>query len=525
MYKLLIVEDERWEREGLIDFLDWSAMGIEIAGSARDGVEGLKQTLELNPDIVITDIGMPGMDGLEMSKKIKELRPYTRIIILTGYGDFEFARTAIELKASHYVLKPVNEEQLTEAIKKVLYECEQDSSARQETEKLRAEVAEQRRLMKRSWIHDLLSGSLDPKYVKELMREEGFEPDAEGYMAFVFKHPHTNRFETSLGGAIPVPHIMTYSNKEEVEWVVILSIQEQSPEQAALALLNHIAVQSGLIWPAKLTIGAGASVPSLDRVHESLKQAGGLLMYAVFWGESGIIMQEQVESEHTAFLNGAAEFLHKGGQLIKAVVYGVQTLELEKAQTSAIALFDYIQGRRGADGDYIRHYVGGLLFELSVLAGVHLNSEGAQADPDDHLYALHSILSIKEYTLGYIETTITSLRNKRDGKEEYIVRQVNRLIEQNYSSPDVSLKSIAEEVFLSPNYLGSLYKKTTGKPLHDQLAQIRMNKAQELLAMPHYKVARVAQEVGIPSASYFCTIFKGVFGITPREYQETLHRK
>src|SRR5690606_19325172 len=147
MYKMLIVEDERWEREGLIDFLDWPALGIEIVGSARDGVEGLEKTLELNPDIIVTDIGMPGMNGLEMSKKIKSLRPHIRIIILTGYGDFEFARTAIQLQASQYVLKPVNENQLIEAVLKVVNECERDSSAKQETEKLRAEVAEQRRLM------------------------------------------------------------------------------------------------------------------------------------------------------------------------------------------------------------------------------------------------------------------------------------------------------------------------------------------------------------------------------------------
>lgn len=210
---------------------------------------------------------------------------------------------------------------------------------------------------------------------------------------------------------------------------------------------------------------------------------------------------------------------------MKAIVFSVHALEEEQAIAAVTELFHYIKACRGAEGDYIRHYISGLLFELSVVAGINKTENDSGANSGEQLYSLLSLDAILAYIYTFVADTIAALREKRDGKDEYVIRQVNKLIEQKYMSQEISLKSMAEEVFLSPNYLGSLYKKTTGRPFHDQLAQVRMNKAKELLANPQYKVARVAKEVGIPSTSYFCTVFKSAFGISPGEYQEMLHRK
>jgi two-component system response regulator YesN len=126
MLKLLIVEDERWEREGLRDFLDWNLLGIEIAGLASDGVEGLHAARDLLPDIVISDIKMPGLNGLEMCRQIKLFLPNVSLIMLTGYDDFKFAKEAISFNAFDYLLKPIEEKELLEVIERVVVKCRKE---------------------------------------------------------------------------------------------------------------------------------------------------------------------------------------------------------------------------------------------------------------------------------------------------------------------------------------------------------------------------------------------------------------
>ncbi|WP_138754614.1 response regulator [Paenibacillus sinopodophylli] len=525
MYKLLIVEDERWEREGLIDFLDWTSLGIELLSTARDGIEGLEQTLELEPDIVITDIRMPGMDGLEMSRRIKKAKPHIRIIILTGYGDFEYARKAIDIRASHYVLKPINEHKLLEAIQKVIRECEEDVQNKQEREKLRSEALEHREQMKEKWLNDLLFGSLDPKLVRELAQVEGFGLGLGQYVAYAIAEPKQARGAERLRSLFPNPCMLAYSDHREGQWIIVIPEPKEPQEAFVAKLVRQLTQGSGWLWPSKMIIGAGTAVDGLTHIAASVKQAEQILAYASFWDVDGIVGIEQVERERTGFLNEVADFLQKSSQQVKAIVHAVHALDEPKALAGAEEMFQALLSRRGAEGDYIRHYISGLLFELSVLSGMSQSEGRLHADPGEQLYALPTLAAINVYTLAFITETIKAIREKRDGKEEYVIRQVNKLIEQRFISSDISLKSIAEEVFLSPNYLGSLYKKSTGQSFHDKLAAVRMEKAKSLLALPHYKVAAVAQEVGIPSTSYFCTVFKNTFGISPGEYQEMLHRK
>ncbi|MBO7748423.1 response regulator, partial [Paenibacillus sp. MWE-103] len=132
MYKLLIVEDERWEREGLVEFADWAAMGIGAIVTACDGIEGLEKAIELEPDIVITDIQMPGRNGIEMARLIKERQPDASIVVLTGFDDFQFARDALRFRAVDYLLKPIEEEELLATMARVIRHCEETRRVRLE---------------------------------------------------------------------------------------------------------------------------------------------------------------------------------------------------------------------------------------------------------------------------------------------------------------------------------------------------------------------------------------------------------
>ena len=126
MYKLLIVEDEIWEREGLVDFIDWRQLNIQIVGTASNGIQGLKMAKLHQPDIIITDIRMPILDGLELSKRVKFFLPQCKIIIITGYDDFEYARDAIHAGVYNYLLKPVQKKELLNTINRVIKDILQE---------------------------------------------------------------------------------------------------------------------------------------------------------------------------------------------------------------------------------------------------------------------------------------------------------------------------------------------------------------------------------------------------------------
>jgi two-component system response regulator YesN len=156
-----------------------------------------------------------------------------------------------------------------------------------------------------------------------------------------------------------------------------------------------------------------------------------------------------------------------------------------------------------------------------MLAG---DREATEGDAAARFAKLSTLRQFRAHALEIAKGMIHFLANKREGKDDYVVNKVNRLIETNYMSTELNLTSAAAEVFLSPNYLGALYKKATGRTFHERLTECRMDKAKELLGRSEYKVSRVAKEVGIPNTSYFCTVFKNTFGLTPGEYQELTHR-
>ena len=146
-----------------------------------------------------------------------------------------------------------------------------------------------------------------------------------------------------------------------------------------------------------------------------------------------------------------------------------------------------------------------------------------ESDACKPLMALDRLVSMQEYIFDFFDKTLGYVNEKRNNKEEYVAKKVVQLIEDKYMA-DLSLKTISADVALSPNYLGSIFKRFTGRAFNDYLCEYRMEKAKELLKSPRNKVSTVAQKVGIPNTSYFCVVFKNIYGITPGEYQEIVVR-
>ncbi|MCI3923104.1 response regulator [Paenibacillus sp. TRM 82003] len=518
MIKLMIVEDERWEREGLVDFLDWARLGIVVVGTARDGIEGLERFRELQPDLIITDIRMPGMDGLEMTRRVKELDADVSVIVLSGFSDFDYARQALRYQVSHYVLKPVEEPELLRAVTEAAEAWRAGREKRSEAAEWRRQAEDHRQLAIDKLAADAVEGGLTASRQADLLRAAGFPPDAARFAALALRSKD-GLAKPALQEALDRPALLVPTGDPSSGgglWTVVVSLRSgERPESAAERSAARLIKPGSFVRAAEPVIGVGSAVEGLSEAWRSVRQAREAAEYGAFWGAAGVVTSESLERENTAFQNSIGETLQTAGACSKRIVFAASALDADKAAAAAEELMNVFGSRRGADPDFVRNYVAGVVLELALLAG--------DAEHGDETTAL-THRELQHALVKAARESVRRLSEKREDKDEYVVSKVLRLIETSYSSTDLSLTSAAETVFLSPNYLGTFFKKATGRTFHETLTEFRMEKAKELLGRTDYKVARVAAEVGVPNASYFNTVFKQTYGMTPGEYQAGIRR-
>jgi len=537
LLKLLIVEDEKWEREGLMGFLDWGSLGIDLSGAACDGFEGIDKARILRPDIVITDIKMPGMDGLKMSQSIREFIPEVKIIILTGYDDFKLAREAINMNANAYILKPVEEKELLEALKKVTDECVSDAKKREEHRLLKELLDESFVTARRELLLELLGDGASKETVKQAS-SLGILPSAGNYLVIAvgaLKGGTASSADDAAGKAILAVDLegadtelrsslvkvginFATAVSEDDRTLFVLAVQRDVPAEAlyhAAETIFDYYVDRGI----SVVQGIGSPAEGTGELHRTSRQAREALDFALFWRGSQVVDYSELASLQQDNAAKTGEFLAKGNEFTKQLMNSLRAADSEKTGSLLDEMFKLAEDNKWLDKNMITNFLYGLLNETSLLirtANLQGQEEGAAGAA---LLNLTDYNSMKEQVYGFFGKSSETIWDKKNNKEEYIVKKVVQIITERYNT-DISIKTIAAEVYLSPNYLGSIFKKCTTMQLNDYLCQFRMEKAKELLLSPKNKVSKVAKEVGIPNVSYFCQVFRETYGIAPGEYQE-----
>ncbi|MDF2987889.1 MAG: transcriptional regulator [Eubacterium sp.] len=540
MFKLLIVEDERWEREGLVDFIDWESYEIAIAGTACNGIEGLEHALKICPDIIITDIKMPGMDGILMSKKIKEKLPDTKIIILTGYDDFVYAKEAISFNANGYILKNCEEEEMTEVIEKVVRECKKERK-RTELENNFNEIINQNiTITRQAFFTNLLEGNYNENEIQRNFDDFGIESklnDVYTIAVVKLKDGESGRYiqevllnrEPSPGAAAVLEEIEHSVEKSKVfslsnfglhEMVFCFSNVTINYLEAEMANLVNVISSK---YKTDLVVGIGEGVNSVINLRQAYLHARHSLEFRAFWGGTGIEASHNLDAMYDLFSPDASEFLIRSNYYSKQLIHSIRAMDEERVHSMLEELFQHFHSYKGVSRDMVTNILQSTVNDIFVLI-YNLNSSGEQPDLEKYnIYGkaeyLLEIKIIKDEISQYAKNAISSIGLKKLSKDEQIIKNVLKIIDNKYVN-DINLKVIASEVYLSPNYLGQMFKKHTGKSINDYISGFRMERAKELLKLPSEKINTVANKVGIPNASYFCTVFKNLYGIAPGEYQK-----
>ncbi|MHA6532475.1 response regulator transcription factor [Paenibacillus sp. BAC0078] len=517
MYKLLLVDDERLILEGISQVVDWEKAGTELAGTARNGLEALEKIEALAPDIVITDISMPGLDGLGLVERCSEKFPAIKFIMLTGYKDFDYACTAMQHGVKHYLLKPCNEQQIHEALIELVKELdERKSRERFVTEmkhrltKVLPHVKEQ---FLKEWISNKTYGSYDLDYYQELF---GTRLDDKS-VRLILLH---------LEGSFEYEHLFALQNiaKDMLSEVLlsttigshVLILLEQPEDGGQQAdLLERIAEVKEIFhnfYKIHVTIAVsdqGRMIHSRSLYRQTLQ----CLNHRFYLEEGSLITGSDIPADE---LSGKNEIDLEEEQiclLIKAGDQNAVEAELER-------LFGVLSEQR-FDINVTRSYVLQLYSAMIRLCIPEERSTFTSGLAE--LAELGNLSSLKAFVKKEAGRLTQMYDRHFVTRQSSIVDKMLRIIEEDYCNSELSLSSVAAEMlYMNPDYLGKIFKKVTGEKFSNYVTHYRIGKASEhIIRSGDVKVFELAELYGFGgNAQYFSQVFKKVTGRTPTDFMK-----
>ncbi|MFF2482989.1 response regulator [Paenibacillus sp. NPDC058071] len=530
MYKIVLVDDEAVVREGVRERIAWDELGFECVADCENGVEALEAIARLAPHVVLTDINMPFMDGLELTREVTERFPDTKMIILTGYDDFEYAQQAIKLKVNDFILKPITAAELTVVLQKVRSELDEQKKSKEDLEQLQRQLRESLPVLKERFLERLATSKVGSRELEERIRY--FQIDLPGpvYTALAVD---LDRLEQIGTGAADrelmrfavfniVQEMMegvrssaVFRTRDEKVLAIVSGENEPQHRERIEELAERIrhAVQQFL----KLTVsvGIGTETTALAHVSASCQSAVSALQYRLLLGNNQVISISDMEKKSRTQVNSSSEYDRK---LIAGIKTGTAA-EVELAIDGAIE--DYRSAMQPIDRSYIRiqRTIILLMQALDEIGCSESDTFGPGVNPVTDIYKLRTLDDIGEWLKEACRRAINSVTSARDDQCRRQIDEALAHIHQHYGDGELSVKAVSRLVHMSVSYFSAAFKSRTGKTFVEYVTGIRMEKAKELLKFTSLRTYEVALQAGYPDAQYFSVLFKKHTGLSPTDYR------
>ena len=535
MLKVFLVEDEVVMRNGIKNNIPWEQEGFEFAGEASDGELAYPLIKKEKPDILITDIRMPFMDGLELSRLVKKELPQIKIIILSGYNEFDYAKTAINIGVTDYLLKPISSAKLLEAVKKVgdMIEKEQDNARlikRYEKEMEENILQEKHRL----W-GALASNRLSTIELLEKGQRLGIDFTASAYQVFLFKLMQEG---DATGCSEELNRASEKVNELAGSWEYVLSF-DRSPEGWAFLIKGESEeeVQSTYLETRKELLelvegypkveyfgGIGNVVHRIGDIQTSYKEAARAFSSRFFLDANQIADSAEmvrVQTEQDGKID-VSKMLSKKREheLVERFLKNGTTEEVDSFLDE---LFQNIGEQNCKSLLYRQYVVMDLFFCASdFLGNLEIDIENLPEECRD----INQIVEKAEdaenlrYQIGNLFTETMQLRDSHSKKKySKLLEDAKAFIDENYKHDEMSLNTVAAQVNISPSYFSTIFSSEMGQTFVEYLTHVRLEKAKELLMCSNMRTAEIGYEVGYKDSHYFSYIFKKVVGCSPKEYR------
>ena len=533
MYKVFLVEDEIVVREGIKNNIHWEEEGFRIVGDESDGEVAYPIILNEMPDILITDIKMPFMDGLELSKLLKKEMPQLKIIIISGYSDFGYAQQAIDIGITEYILKPVTSSKLMAAVKNAATIIEKERKEKQLIEQYQILFDQKQGEKRKDFFDSLVRGKLTLSQIISQEKELGINMVASVFCVLLFQLKVQEDMCEYSNALVQCENNMKEVLKEYSDFIVfergldgwafiLLGEREEQMEPLITNLCNLLTQISG--EKVQYFGGIGRVIHRVRDIQQSFLDANRAFSLRYFEPWNQFISYSDVATMQ--------------GQVGNRVNVG--ELGLEKLDRSLLQEFI----KRGTIQDvdeFVDRYFEGLDANAmnSTIVRQYIMMDGYSAimkflkelnypreTMEESLIDLHDMneqLTSREDCCKFYKTLLKDaivLRNK-NSQQRYsgLIEKAKKYIQKNYAMSDLTIDMVASEVNLSPNYFSSLFNQETGVTLIEYLTNIRMDKAKDYLRCSNKKITEIGYLVGYLDSHYFSYIFKKTQNSTPSEYR------
>ncbi|MFD0714759.1 response regulator [Paenibacillus sp. GCM10027626] len=519
MYNVLLVDDDELDLEGLRRFINWRELDMEVTAAVTSGFTALQVLEKERIDVLVTDIKMPNLSGLELARRGLEKHPELKIVFISGHADFQYAKQAIALNASHYILKPFDRQEMVEVLQRTREELRRERE-RSERESVLHETIP---YLKNDLMFRWLEGKEEFKAIAALM--ERFEIASIDYPAAVaiieiddvgwklnaYSEEQRQQVVSGLFGKL-----LAFFQKNRIrhyctigDYRIALIIGEPAPDTMLEDWISSVKADS----PVSITIGLGDIAKGPEAIPRSFREADEALGGKLFYGKCRLIRaydkQPEVDRD-TKDLN----------QILEQLFIAMTKYELLSIDDCISDLFASV---KRLDGKLpVCHF---LLHAISELNG-HLHSLNEdfyklldmETNCLELIYHIETVDDMQSWLRRKAFEISEQLDMKKRKKNRKLIAEVRCYVDEQLGE-DITLRQVASYFSFSPNYFGRMFKEETGMNFSDYVIAQRLERARRMLQNPKLKIFEVADHVGYNNITYFNRHFKEVYGMTPGEYR------
>ena len=520
LYRVLLVDDEEDIREGISRKMDWLGLGFSLVGEAANGQDALELAESLRPDVILTDIKMPFMDGLELCRILTDRLPAARFVVFSGFDAFEYAKQAIQMNVVEYILKPINADELSAVLRRLKDQLDRERAERRNVELLRSRYTENLPVLRELFYANLLDGHIEPGTERERAAHLDIDLQGEEWavgLAYIGSDRRdalsTLSVQKLLEESLTADRCrLTLYN----DWVaVIVSLTESFTIYDLIRVLDRVCTLAASYLGLTLTVGVGAPCKELSGMARSATEARTALEYRSMVGRGQVIYIGDLEPD--------------GGQVLtfeeadeRTLTAAVRLGSEQEVRDAAAALAGKIREANPSAGQYnlflmelVTH-----LMKMTRRSGVGVEEVfGTGFSLPIQKSELPRLEELEDWCAERYLRLRTLIRRRQTDSAGQTVETAKEYIRQHYAESDLSVEKLCAYLHLSSTYFSTLFKRETGTSFTAYVTTVRMEAAAEAIRGTEEKTYLIAQRCGYEDPNYFSYVFKRHFGVTPTKYR------